>query len=124
MTAKPSLSWVIWFTLAVAGCATPLHQRLESVADGMDKTQVLDTAGTPKRTHRLNSGDVWTYVYYVGNRHFERDVRFESGHVVMISTAREIPPEGANGDQIIKDYEKLVNEAKSNSTSKDAKARE
>lgn len=98
--------------LALAGCATPLHQRLTGVAAGMDKTQVIDTAGTPKRTQRVNDGDVWTYVYYIGDRHFERDIRFESGHVVTVSSAREVPPD-ADGEKIIKDYEKLVNEKES-----------
>jgi outer membrane protein assembly factor BamE (lipoprotein component of BamABCDE complex) len=82
------------------------------VATGMDKTQVIDAAGTPKRTQRINDGDVWTYVYYIGDRHFERDIRFESGHVVTISSAREVPPD-AYSDKILKDYEKLVIEKES-----------
>jgi len=100
------------FALISVGCATPAHQNLERISLGMDKTQVLDTAGNPKRTARKDSGDLWTYVYYIGDKHFEREIRFEQGHVVDVSSAREVNPDGQKVDEVTKDYENLVNEAK------------
>lgn len=76
----------------------------------MDKTQVLDLVGNPKRTVRKDDGDLWTFVYYVGDQHFERDVRFTDGHVALISPAREVNPSAASGEAVMKDYESLVNE--------------
>jgi hypothetical protein len=101
----------------LAGCATPAHQNLERISLGMDKTQVLDAAGNPKRTARKDSGDLWTYVYYVGDKHFERDVRFEQGHVVSVTSAREVNPDAQKVDAVTQDYENLVNEAKAKKNS-------
>ena len=97
--------------LLAFGCATPAHQNLEKLQPGMDKTQVLDLAGNPKRTVRQNDSDLWTFVYYIGGRHYEKDVRFSNGHVASISAAREIGAEAAHGDAVIKDYENLVKDA-------------
>ena len=122
MTVNPYLTWVLALAMTfLGGCATPLYERLEDVTVGMDKTQVLDRAGTPKRIHRQKDSDIWTYTYYVGDRHFERDVSFESGHVVKISESREVHQDPAQEDLVVKDYEKLVNEK---SKSKDSDARE
>ncbi|MGE0763592.1 MAG: outer membrane protein assembly factor BamE [Bdellovibrionales bacterium] len=95
----------------VCACASPAHQNLEKLQTGMDKTQVLDLAGNPKRTVRQNDGDLWTFVYYIGDRHYEKDVRFTNGHVAAISPAREVSAEATHGDAILKDYETLVNDA-------------
>ena len=117
MTVNSSLTWVICMSMLLSACATPVYERLEDVLVGMDKTQVLDRAGNPKRTQRLNDSDVWTYTYYIGDRHFERDVSFEAGHVVKINLSREVHQDPAEGELVIKDYEMLVNEK---STSKDS----
>ncbi len=121
MTANASLIWVMGLLIIFSGCATPIYEGLAKVTTGMDKTQVIDQVGTPKRTQRLHDSDVWTYVYYIGDRHFERDVKFESGHVVQVSSSREVHEDPAKGDLVIKDYEKLVNEK---STSKDSETSE
>lgn len=92
------------------GCATPAHQRILRISEGMDKTQVLDVAGNPKRTQRREGGDQWTYVYYVADQQFERDVRFEGGHVVNISMPREVP-KADQGQKITRDYENLVKDS-------------
>ena len=104
--------------LILVGCATPTHRNLEKVQLGMDKTQVLDLAGNPKRTVRRDDGDLWTFVYYVGNQHYERDVRFSEGHVAVISVAREVNPPAAQGEAVLNDYENLVQEAESKRASK------
>ncbi len=121
MTAKPCLSRVCRAITALAlllsmGCATPVHQRILQVSEGMDKTQVLDVAGNPKRTQRREGGDLWTYVYYVADQQFERDVRFEGGHVVNISMPREVP-KADQGQKITRDYENLVKDSEKKSSS-------
>lgn len=115
MARKAWRAWILSGASAfIFGCATPAHQRLDRLTTGMDKAEVLDTAGNPKRTQRLNDGDLWTFVYYVGDRHFEREIRFENGHVVVISEAKEVKTAGP--DPVIQDYESLVHEAKSRPT--------
>lgn len=95
------------------GCATPVHERLEKLHTGMDKGQVLDLVGNPKRTIRKDSSDVWTFVYYQGDRRFERDVRFTNGHVSHVGAPLAVSRE-ADADAVTSDYENLVNEAESN----------
>ncbi len=96
--------------ILVTGCATSVGQRLEKVQTGMDKTQVLDLAGNPKRVVRQDGRDLWTFVYYVGDKRFEREVRFNEGHVSDILTPREVSA-SAQADMVTQDYENLVKEA-------------
>lgn len=106
--------WICGFLIlfVFGACATPVHKRLEKLQPGMDKTQVLDLAGTPKRTARQDNGDLWTFEYYIGNQHFERDVHFNEGHVALIFAAREINAPPSQDDAVIRDYERLVKESK------------
>lgn len=106
-----------WITalglVALTGCATSQIQRLENVKVGMDKTEVLETAGNPKYTQRKNSADIWVYIYYVGEKKFERGLRFENSRLTEILPELETRP-GADAmasDVVVRDYEKLVEDA-------------
>lgn len=54
----------------------------------MDKAQVLETAGDPKRTYREHSEDHWIYVYFEGEKEFSREVVFEGGKVERVTKGR------------------------------------
>ena len=120
MITKLHQRWLcgLLISLLLSGCATPLHRRLEKLQTGMDKAQVLDLAGTPKRTLRQDNGDLWTFEYYIGNQHYERDVHFNQGHVALIFAAREINPPARPEDAVLHDYERLVKESKKSRESK------
>ena len=75
--------WII--LLSLTACASNLPRELEQVRTGMDKDEVLQSAGDPKHTFRLNSQDYWTYVFFRNDQEWRRDVIFESGKVVRIS---------------------------------------
>lgn len=77
----------IFTLLMLTACATPLAQKLERIRPGMDKAEVLEAAGDPKRTFRTNSQDHWIYVFFRGNREMLRTVIFEGGKVLKILPA-------------------------------------
>jgi outer membrane protein assembly factor BamE (lipoprotein component of BamABCDE complex) len=71
--------------LLLTGCAGSLPRALDGVKVGMDKDQVLETAGDPKRTYREAMQDHWIYVYFEHDREWRRDVVFEEGKVAKIT---------------------------------------
>ena len=73
------------FCLLLSGCAGSLPRAIEQIRTGMDKDQVLETAGNPQRTFRETSQDHWIYVYFNGEQQVLRDVTFEDGKVAQIS---------------------------------------
>lgn len=100
--------------LLLISCASSPLQRLENVKVGMDKTAVLDAAGSPKWTQRKNGGDLWVYVHYQGETRMERGLRFENGVLIEILPDLEAnaSADASSSDVIIRDYEKLVDDAK------------
>lgn len=80
----------IWLGFAfLTACASmSVEKSLESVAAGMDKAQVLERAGNPKRTFRENSQDHWIYIFFRGDQEFNRIVVFDEGKVVRVTKAR------------------------------------
>src|SRR5689334_8709111 len=105
MSVGKLAQWLLFF--GAISCASTAPQRLGQVKVGMDKAEVLDVAGNPKRVNRQTGGDLWTYLYYVNDQPYEKGIRFEAGHVVEISA--EQPPgitSDSPNDVITKDYEK------------------
>lgn len=100
--------------LAVASlltaCASPPLSP-DGVKPGMDKDQVLESAGNPKRTYRTNGQDFWVYVYYQGQEEIQKHVAFEDGRVVGIirptskqALTRELESAGS-----VESYDKKTN---------------
>jgi outer membrane protein assembly factor BamE (lipoprotein component of BamABCDE complex) len=75
--------------LSLCACASmvSLPKSLDNVRAGMDKDQVLGTAGNPKRTFRSNSQDHWIYVFFKNHEEFSREITFEDGKVVRVTKA-------------------------------------
>lgn len=76
-----------------SGCVTPLPKSLSRLEVGMDKSQVLEIAGNPKRTRRQSGRDQWDYVYYIQDEELKREVHFEQGKVVHIGPAVSVTKE-------------------------------
>lgn len=96
-----------FFIALIGGCASRT-KGTEKIQTGMDKDQVLEVAGDPKRTYRLNGQDNWVYIYYEGNEEIQKHVAFEDGHVVRIlrptskaALTRELEAKGS-----VEEYEK------------------
>jgi outer membrane protein assembly factor BamE (lipoprotein component of BamABCDE complex) len=92
-------------------CATTLQKQLDRLSVGMDKSEVLEVAGSPKSTARVKSEDQWTYIYYVGDTRMERTIKLLDGHVVAIAAARTVQPADAKQEEeILRQYEDIVKE--------------
>lgn len=80
----------LWLSFAfLTACASmSVEKSLESVSAGMDKAQVLEKAGNPKRTFRENSQDHWIYIFFRGGEEMSRMVVFDEGRVVRVTKAR------------------------------------
>lgn len=80
------MKWMALF-LVLAGCSsTPVQKSLDQIGPGMDKDQVLEKAGNPKRTYREEMQDHWIYVYFTDQKEWHREVVFESGKVVKVTS--------------------------------------
>ncbi len=84
------MSRIVWVLfLALTACATAtVEQSLERVNAGMDKDEVLRTAGSPRRTFREHGQDHWIYVYFKGDVEMNRIVVFEDGKVAKLGRPR------------------------------------
>lgn len=66
-------------------CASQPAKEFDRLKTGMDKPEVLDAVGNPKRTFRKNDKDHWIYVYYRHDREIWQDVIFSQGLVTQVS---------------------------------------
>lgn len=70
----------LWLT----ACASTPHADLDEVRSGMDKDQVLQKVGNPKRTFRASGQDHWIYVYFQDGQEVARQIDFADGKVVKV----------------------------------------
>lgn len=75
-------------TMTLAACASTPARDLDSVLPGMDKDEVLETAGNPKRTFRAGGQDHWVYVFYRGEQEYLQQIDFADGKVLKVLAAR------------------------------------
>jgi len=69
---------------ALTSCASPRHQEIHGVREGMDKDDVLEQAGDPRRTFRAEGKDHWIYVFQKDNKLMLQQIDFEQGKVVRV----------------------------------------
>ena len=74
--------------LTLAGCVSAPARELENVRPGMDKDEVLEAAGNPKRTFRAAGQDHWVYVFYRAEQEFLQQTDFVDGKVLKVLAAR------------------------------------
>ncbi|MGE0528532.1 MAG: hypothetical protein AB7G93_12395 [Bdellovibrionales bacterium] len=77
--------YAVTAALVLVGCASTSHRTFESLRPGMDKDEVLDAVGDPKRTFREKGQDHWIYIYFVDDTEFRRDVVFAEGRVIRVN---------------------------------------
>lgn len=97
------------------GCASkPLN--FDGIQSGMDKDQVLQTLGNPKRTYRMNSVDHWVYVDFENGREKQRHIAFEDGVVVKMfrPTPQHTLTEELEAKGSLEEYEKSFKAKRSN----------
>ncbi len=78
----------LWFTIGLMlwGCSSAPKQHLDKIIVGMDKGEVLEAAGNPRRTFREKSRDHWVYIFYINDSKALRVVVFEGGRVIQVNT--------------------------------------
>ena len=76
------------FIGVMGGCATPLHKAVNQVEPGMDKADVIDLLGPPRRTSRAQGKDHWTYTYYQNEIEQGTVISFLNSKVVGSRPAR------------------------------------
>ena len=67
-----------WMSLCL-GCATNEAQQFEKLKVGMDKSEVLEVMGSPRRAERHQGTDHWTYKIYKDNRQDQKEIQFQDG---------------------------------------------
>jgi outer membrane protein assembly factor BamE len=78
--------------LSLTACqASPLSD-FANIKPGMEKNDVLETMGSPRRTQRFHGKDRWTYVFYDKQIRFEKEVQFFEGNAIYIGDTWQ-PPE-------------------------------
>lgn len=104
-------AWLITL-ITLAGCSTPQvkRQELERIHVGMDKGQVLELVGNPKRTFHTEGRDHWTYQFYEYNREMLQQVEFRDGHVVKIGqpSSRRGFNDALENSETMEDFERTV----------------
>lgn len=66
------------------GCATSALQDFSRVKKGMDKTDVLDLAGSPLRKAGMADSEIWKYRIYDNGREVQKEIYFRDGHVTYV----------------------------------------
>lgn len=69
------------FVLAFSACTTAPIKEFPRVKLGMEKGQVIEIVGSPRRTDRRLSADIWTYRFYENEKPIEKMVIFKEGKV-------------------------------------------
>ena len=89
--SKPSaLVGLVMIAFALIGCQSPSHTYFEGVRVGMDKSDVLEAAGSPTRTRRSHGLDKWEYEYrYHPEGPQVREVQFENGKATYVGSKVE-----------------------------------
>ena len=79
-----NLLLLLFSSLVVFSCVTPMAQRLEGVYVGMLKDEVLETAGSPTTFARYKGRDRWIYRIPQGSNIKVTEIQFENGKAVYV----------------------------------------
>ena len=66
----------------LVGCATNMKQEFEDLKMGMDKTDVLDSMGSPAQSEIHNGVEYWKYVFYHKKKKMTKEVQFRDGLLI------------------------------------------
>jgi len=71
--------------LGLTHCTTPMHRKFGEIHEGMDKSLVVETLGSPKWKRMWRGEEHWAYIFYKNNQKMVREVHFEFGEVIRLS---------------------------------------
>lgn len=74
--------------LSQVGCQTNELKQYEKLKVGMDKGEVLEIMGSPRRCERRQSQDRWTYVFYQNQMEHQKEIQFFEGRANYIGSLR------------------------------------
>jgi len=75
--------------LVFTGCASSLKESLDKIETGMDKSEVIDKAGSPNRSYRQNEQDIWLYRIHDDESSMLHEVAFNAGRVIYTGPERD-----------------------------------
>ncbi len=75
--------------LFFTACQSSPVKDFTSIKFGMEKSDVLETMGNPRRTQRFQGKDRWTYVFYDKQIRFEKEVQFFEGNAIYVGDTSE-----------------------------------
>jgi hypothetical protein len=79
-----STKWLVLFVL-LTGCVSPIHKRIKDIKRGMDKSEVLDTLGSPTSSKFKGGMHEWTYIYYTNEMSYGKVLWFKKDTLIKIS---------------------------------------
>ncbi len=80
---------ILVFVLSLIGCASSLKESLDKIETGMDKSEVIDKAGSPNRSYRQNEHDIWLYRIHDDESSMLHEVTFNEGRVIYTGPERD-----------------------------------
>jgi outer membrane protein assembly factor BamE (lipoprotein component of BamABCDE complex) len=66
------------------GCQTNELKQYEKLKLGMDKSEVIEIMGSPRKVERRQSQDHWVYKFYQDQQWYEKEVRFKEGKAIYL----------------------------------------
>lgn len=111
------LFWALFLTLSsITSCTTSPKRDFEKIQVGMDKADVLELMGNPKRTRRWKGKDEWIYRFYDNNQEVQKKLVFELGRVIEIAefSDRPTPQQELQDASTWEEYESAAKKIKSN----------
>lgn len=74
----------LFILVSSLGCQTNELKQYDKLKVGMDKGDVLDIMGSPKRSERWHGQDRWTYSFYQENQLYDKEVHFLEGKATYV----------------------------------------
>lgn len=75
-------------SIILISCSTPLKERFSRIELGMDKTDVIDELGSPTRSFRRDSQDIWIYQVPSESDTVSKEISFKNGFVNYVGETR------------------------------------
>lgn len=75
---------ILLLFFSALGCQTNELKQYEKLKVGMDKGDVIDIMGSPRRSERWHGQDRWTYVFYQDREQYLKEVHFMEGRASYV----------------------------------------
>lgn len=75
---------ILLLFFSTLGCQTNELKQYEKLKVGMDKGDVIDIMGSPRRSERWHGQDRWTYIFYQDREEYLKEVHFLGGRASYV----------------------------------------